>query len=241
MGTFYTREYWVQGQDFKFPTFEIPPIIQNKQVHDQFTIDSITFSPKFYNVTLNNNCLKFLRKVFINPSISKYILRDVSKDTLLVSKNPYINENVEDVFDEWHLCSLYLRPGFYNSLEEIVDEINYQFEKLLQVTFNINTNRSIDIVTGTIKSPPPNTVDFYDTKIDKDVILSRNPAGATVKFQVNGLNGKKPYYYNNINQYYEWEEGKKLDLDYNMFNNQELFNAVITYVQFMDKEVTIKQ
>ena len=83
------------------PVFEVPPLEKDGKIYTKFIPQSCEYNMDFYNVTLNNNCFEFM-EVWIYNKV--------------------------DLEHYYYYCfilnKLYIRPGFYNSTKEIIDEIN---------------------------------------------------------------------------------------------------------------------
>ena len=95
------------------------------------------FMPKYYNVSLNNNTLRWLRKVklSLNENVTSIFPGQ------LTPLNPYFDVNAPN--EEWHLCTLYINPGYYESVEDIITELNNSIKQSVSSLFNVTTRKEI--------------------------------------------------------------------------------------------------
>lgn len=96
--------------------FEVGPKTIDGNTYTEVVLDKIEHFSKLNTVTFNNNRLQWLRRVF-------------STDT-------YMTKPPET---EIHLCTLWLRPGRYTSLEDVVAEINHQILDMRSSLFRLTT------------------------------------------------------------------------------------------------------
>ena len=110
-----------EKQPYRIPVFTIKPsnihfsdkVEKNASVVRLTTCDFVT---NYYNISYNNNCLRWIRM----PS---YESNDVSgSDISSIPTIPYYDIAIGA--EAMHLCKLYITPGAYESIDEIIREIN---------------------------------------------------------------------------------------------------------------------
>lgn len=123
-----------QKQPYRVPVFEITPtnihfsdkIQKNASVVRLTTCDFIT---NYYNISYTNNCLRWIR-------IPEYENNDVlSSNATLSPTIPYYD--ISPGKDAMHLCKLYITPGAYESVQDVIDEINTKLYKSFSDIFQI--------------------------------------------------------------------------------------------------------
>lgn len=94
------------------------------------------FTTNYYNISPNNNCIRWLRKVKLelNPYVKTKF------PTVTEPVNPYIDNAKID--NEWHLCTLYIKPGQYASVNDIVKEINKNIIESVKDLFKLKITTS---------------------------------------------------------------------------------------------------
>lgn len=114
--------------------FRVDPV-ENQQ---KLFIGHIEYTEDFQNINYNNNSLLFIRTVtFVDNELSYGL--------------PY-HRYIDGVDgNDYHLCSLYIPPGTYNTVGEIVDALNLVMEESLNSLF--------DVITTTVTSYEGSLVD----------------------------------------------------------------------------------
>lgn len=87
---------------YNLPVFEIEPKVTTTKVYNTVTLDRCEIIDNRFNVTFNNNCIRWLRKV-------------------VATKNPFFTDPPSI---EFHICSLYITPGYYPTIESLITQIN---------------------------------------------------------------------------------------------------------------------
>ena len=164
---------------YRIPVFTISPT--TVQV-DSFTtrdatsarIVSIDFNTDFLNVTFNDNCFRWLRKV----KLSTNNLTEDNFGVNAVPVNPYF-DSVSPT-DEWHLCTLYITPGIYNSIDDIIAEFNKNIAESFKSLLGLSTNTSYqytDVVSlNNDIFNPSGVLQLYDTFMPTSAFTSKRPA-----------------------------------------------------------------
>ena len=116
---------------YRTPTFKL-----DKSASGQVKVNlkSINFNLSFYNITFNNNTLRWLRRVTLsmNTNVLTY-----HPDTNGVT-NPYIASNNKP-YEQWHLCELKIPPGLYKNADDVVAAANKIFEESVKSIFNVRS------------------------------------------------------------------------------------------------------
>ena len=87
---------------YNLPVFEIKPKVTSTKIYNTITLNTCEIVDNRFNVTYNNNCIRWLRKV-------------------VAEKNPFF---IDPPAIEFHLCSLYITPGYYPTIESLIAQIN---------------------------------------------------------------------------------------------------------------------
>ena len=129
-----------EKQPYRVPVFTIKPsnihfsdkIEKNASVVRLTTCDFVT---NYYNVSYTSNCLRWLRIPNINSNSSSVSKISGSPD------NPYYDLAIDG--KSIHLCKLYITPGAYETVDDIILEINKKlynsFQNLLSIGSTTNT------------------------------------------------------------------------------------------------------
>jgi len=148
---------------YRIPVFRVEPATvayrAMTETATKIRLRSIDFASSYLNVSYNNNVLRWIRKVEIASSSNIAELFPIYKDV-----TPYnVNFPAENPVNEWHLCSLFIPPGLYESVDSVVTELNFILTKsinslfdltetrLLNYTYNILTYRISLLIGGSLK------------------------------------------------------------------------------------------
>ena len=96
---------------YNIPVFEIAPHVTASKTYHEIVLNYCDILPIMRNVTFNNNRLQWLRIVDTN-------------------NNPFFTDPPAI---EVHLCSLYITPGYYATLDALVSQINKDIAKAATV------------------------------------------------------------------------------------------------------------
>lgn len=105
--------------DYNIPVFKIDKEHPNQT---QIRIKTIEYDTNYYNIGFCDNYLAFLRKV---EKIENY------------KEEPYIINKCDK--EEYHLCILRIKPGYYNTIQDIIAQINITYHEAM-VNFLENNN-----------------------------------------------------------------------------------------------------
>lgn len=103
------------------------------------------FMPKYYNVSFNNNTLRWLRKV--NLSLNENIASIFPGQITPI--NPYFDVNAPN--EQWHLCTLYINPGYYETVEDIITALNNSLKQTIASLFSVTTKKETIYNNVTLK------------------------------------------------------------------------------------------
>ena len=95
---------------------------------------SCDFNTNYYNISFNNNTLRWLRKV--NYEMNEIVLEKFPQNINPIS--PYFDSQQYPT-EEWHLCTLKLTPNQYSSTTSLVDEINKRMNESIDSIFQFET------------------------------------------------------------------------------------------------------
>lgn len=124
---------------YNIPVFEITSAELNGRLLNEFVPSTCLINASFNNVNENNNCIQFIRKVKLADTNSQ-----IQKIGNYSISNPYFTNNAP--LNEYHLCSLYLRPNYYNNIDEIIDAMNESiFTIRNNLFYNTSTMKTITI------------------------------------------------------------------------------------------------
>ena len=96
-------------------------------------LKSCDFVSNYYNIGYNNNCLRWIRIVENNNT------------------NPYFLSYKSNLIDV-HLCKLYITPGIYAGIDEIISEINNKFRESMLNLFGITSVSETIYVNQSLKN-----------------------------------------------------------------------------------------
>lgn len=97
-------------------------------------IKSCEFIPKFYNITYQNNCFRWLRKVELGFN-EKLITEWISNKGKTI--NPYVSGSNYPA-DQWNLCTIHVNPNYYETIDQLVDELNDKIGKSVETLFGLD-------------------------------------------------------------------------------------------------------
>ena len=124
---------------YRVPVFKLEP--SNIQFSGQTSkkakmvrLVSCDFSTNYYNISFNNNCLRWLRKVRLG--LNEKVVEEFPNNINPV--NPYFDGS--SPVEEWHLCSLYINPSQYPDVNSIINELNNDFNESIKNLFDITTS-----------------------------------------------------------------------------------------------------
>lgn len=123
--------------DYNLPVFEIPTKIIDGKEYTEVVLDNLEISPNFFNITYNNNCIRWLR---------------------------YDDSKV------MRLCSLYITPGFYKNIEEVIAQFNKEMKVVRETLFGLSDSYIYEI----IQKYTGNVVGNYDVNNSSFSILIPN-------------------------------------------------------------------
>ena len=135
----------ISQQNIKLPNNSI-------RTFSNVKIKSCEIIPRLNNITYNNNCLRWLRKV--NLEFNEKLLDKWNNNKNVV--NPYILGNTYPT-EQWMLCSIFIEPNYYESVEELVDEINNKISVSLENLFEFTTTTTNIIKNASLNYEPTTT------------------------------------------------------------------------------------
>ena len=123
---------------YRVPVFKLDPLDiqfsgQISKKAKTVRLVSCDFSTNYYNISPNNNCLRWLRKVKLD--LNERVIEKFPENINAI--NPYFDGSYP--VEEWHLCSLYINPSQYSDVTSIVDEINSKLNESFKSLFNFST------------------------------------------------------------------------------------------------------
>lgn len=179
-------------------------------------IVSCDFNTNYYNISFNNNVLRWLRKVRL--SLNETVIEQFPDNINVV--NPYFDN--QSPTDEWHLCQLYISPNQYESIDDIMYEINYRLNESFKYLFEFNTQ--------TIKSYDNIGINYgYDLN-SPDGIIKLSKARIN-QANLSNINGREvSYIIDGEMVYTSIEDGITRFVSNGIFRTSGLDNAVLTDV-----------
>lgn len=135
----------ISQQNIKLPNNSI-------RTFSNVKIKSCEIIPRLNNITYNNNCLRWLRKV--NLEFNEKLLDKWNNNKNIV--NPYILGNTYPT-EQWMLCSIFIEPNYYESVEALVDEINNKIGVSLENLFEFTTTTTNIIKNASLNYEPTTT------------------------------------------------------------------------------------
>ena len=178
---------------YRVPVFKLEPLDiqysnQTSKKAKKVRLVSCDFTTNYYNISPNDNCLRWLRKV--NLELNEKVIEKYPDN--ITAKNPYF-ENMYPP-EEWHLCTLYINPGQYQSVNSLIDEINNKFNESFKSLFNFstvvekaysgvqlnygnylfNSTGIINIDNGSINTASLSSPDYVSYIVDGDLTYTSN-------------------------------------------------------------------
>lgn len=135
----------ISQQNIKLPNNSI-------RTFSNVKIKSCEIIPRLNNITYNNNCLRWLRKV--NLEFNEKLLDKWNNNKYIV--NPYILGNTYPT-EQWMLCSIFIEPNYYESVEALVEEINNKIGVSLENLFEFTTTTTNIIKNASLNYEPTTT------------------------------------------------------------------------------------
>ena len=134
----------------RLPTYTIKPLEYNGKLLHNVRISSLNLTTNLYTVTYNNNCFRFLRRLsYISDPAEDNIIKTIFPKRVNPIYSYFTSDSGVTPNDEiWVLCSLYIEPGAYKSVDEIVSALNTSFINSLQGLFG-DRNKSGEILPAT--------------------------------------------------------------------------------------------
>lgn len=134
----------------RLPTYTIKPLEYNGKLLHNVRISSLNLTTNLYTVTYNNNCFRFLRRLsYISDPAEDNIIKTIYPKRVNPIYSYFTSDSGVTPNDEiWVLCSLYIEPGAYKSVDEIVSALNTSFINSLQGLFG-DRNKSGEILPAT--------------------------------------------------------------------------------------------
>lgn len=128
-----------ESHPYRVPVFKLEPLDiqfsgQLSKKAKTVRLVSCDFSTNYYNVSPNNNCLRWLRKVKLD--LNERVIEKFPENINAI--NPYFDGSYPG--EEWHLCTLYINPSQYSDISSIVDEINNKLNESFKSLFNFSTS-----------------------------------------------------------------------------------------------------
>lgn len=135
----------ISQQNIKLPNNSI-------RTFSNVKIKSCEIIPRLNNITYNNNCLRWLRKV--NLEFNEKLLDKWNNNKNII--NPYILGDTYPT-EQWMLCSIFIEPNYYESVEALVDEINNKISVSLENLFEFTTTTTNIIKNASLNYEPTTT------------------------------------------------------------------------------------
>ena len=159
---------------YRLPVFKVEPKNINfsndieKNAHT-IRIVSCDFNTNYYNISFNNNVLRWLRKVKLD--LNEMVIEKFPDNINPV--NPYFSSNSPP--EEWHLCQLYISPNQYESINDLMYEINYRISESFKSLFEFDNQvvRSYENVSLNYEYNifnPSGVIKFTDAQISGSTI-----------------------------------------------------------------------
>lgn len=210
---------------YRTPVF----VLNAKDGKSTVNIRSCAFNTSFYNISLNNNTIRWLRKV--NTSVNNNVLTYYPDSTGVV--NPYIGSNSKPL-EEWHLCELRIPPGAYTTTDSIIEAINKTFSESVKNLLNIKT---------TMHQATENAALSYDNLPENDDIMLKDSNITNVQIIADddiGYISDKSFIYDYKN---ENEEIIRQNSPYRVVNLHKITgasfqNAALTHPAFANNQYT---
>lgn len=249
------KEVYNDIYKYNVPVFEISEETFNGKTYSNFTLDSCLFTNNFNNITLNNNCIQFIRKV----KLAKTNNQALQIDSNYVVSNPYFSNNQPE--NEYHLISIYLNPGYYNTINDVVNEINKRMFSLRDhLFFNKANMRTITKNSGYI-GKLTSAINVKNTLINDGVVSMPSSISATTITKQQALNYKdyndkliqalSIYKYNNIGSnntninnilyslpvnYVIYDQANNNNT-YKIFRNIEIYNQTFNNIDIIENYI----
>ena len=210
---------------YRTPVF----VLNAKDGKSTVNIRSCAFNTSFYNISLNNNTIRWLRKV--NTSVNNNVLTYYPDSTGVV--NPYIGSNSKPL-EEWHLCELRIPPGAYTTTDAILEAINKTFGESVKNLLNIKT---------TIHQATENAALSYDILPEYDDVLLKDSNVTNVQIIADndiGYISDKSFIYDYKN---ENDEAIRQNSPYRVVNLHKITgaafqNVALTHPAFANNQYT---
>lgn len=135
----------ISQQNIKLPNNSI-------RTFSNVKLKSCEIIPRLNNITYNNNCLRWLRKV--NLEFNEKLLDKWNNNKNII--NPYILGDTYPT-EQWMLCSIFIEPNYYESVEALVDEINNKISVSLENLFEFTTTTTNIIKNASLNYEPTTT------------------------------------------------------------------------------------
>lgn len=153
--------YHLPSEDYgyRLPVFKLDKLGDKNKVN----IKSVDFNTNYYNISFNNNVLRYLRKVNLSMNTNVLTYHDNTNGLI----NPYITGNNKP-YEEWHLCELRIPPGSYESIDKLISTLNKTLSDSVKELFNVKTSshEAFSNVTISVDKIPET-----DAIVLKDAIL----------------------------------------------------------------------
>ena len=151
----------ISQQNIKLPNNSI-------RTFSNVKIKSCEIIPRLNNITYNNNCLRWLRKV--NLEFNEKLLDKWNNNKNII--NPYILGDTYPT-EQWMLCSIFIEPNYYESVEALVDEINNKISVSLENLFEFTTTTT-NIIKNASLNYEPTTTNEAKTLINNAQVINCN-------------------------------------------------------------------
>ena len=215
---------------YRVPVFKLEPLNiqfsgQQSKAAKSVRLVSCDFATNYYNVSPNNNCLRWLRKV--NLSLNEHVIEKYPENINVV--NPYFDGSYPN--EEWHLCTLYINPSQYTGINAIIDEVNDKLNESFKSLFNISSfveraYTGVQLNYNNYIFNPSGVIKLTDTLVNSS-ILSSDEAVPYI------IDGEMVYTQNDVTSF-----ATNGIVDVKNLDNATLTNTVILNPKFQQNEFT---
>lgn len=198
--------------------FQIDPLSADQS---KVFIEHIEFTEDYQNINYNNNCLMYIRTVtFVDNELSYGY--------------PYHRYISGSDGRNYHLCSLYIPPGTYNDVDEIVEALNVSIEESINSLFNISITTIPAYDSSSVEETnlvsPAGVLNLKDGSLDS-VTLTNPPWTDKVYYRIVKID------YSTANGITIIKEGDLIAFD-NLIDITTLMEAQIEAVTFYKNKYT---
>ena len=149
--------------DYNLPVFELAPATINGTKYTEVVLDSCKLMNNINNVTYNDNMIQWIRKVQISSDV----------------QNPYFSSNAPK--NEYHLCTLFLEPGYYETIDSVIVGMNKQLKTLKELLFpkiSVYESKIFNVYAGEIANSM--LINLSNQFLSNLIISQITPVGTTV-------------------------------------------------------------